>query len=172
MRATLARQSGSRKPFLRPRRTTQRTVVIGARPAPLVPQNGLLASTACTFSTTCVFAYVCTFRRAVVIRVRLDGVHISTKANARHFWAFKTNLRASAAGGPFWVAWVVSLKPPAPFGRPGPQRQPRGTPRTRFGSSGVVFLKSPGPLWEASRPPPAPQRRSRDGANTRPVTQN
>ena len=70
MRATLARQSGSRKPLLRPRRTTQRTVVIGARPAPLLPQKGLLASTACTCSTTCVFAYVCTFRGAVVSRVR------------------------------------------------------------------------------------------------------
>ena len=70
MRTTLARQSGSRKPLLRSRRTIQRTVVIGARPAPLLPQNGLLASTACTFSTTCVFAVVCTFRRAVVIRVR------------------------------------------------------------------------------------------------------
>ena len=70
MRATLARQSGSRKPLLRPRRTTQRTVVIGARPAPLLPQNGLLTSTACTFSTTCVFAYLCSFRGSVVIRVR------------------------------------------------------------------------------------------------------
>ena len=44
--------------------------MIGTRPAPLLPQNGLLASTACTFSTTCVFAYVCSFRRCVVIRVR------------------------------------------------------------------------------------------------------
>ena len=70
MRATLVGQSGSRKPLLRPRRTTQRTVVIGARPAPLLPQNGLLTLTACTFSTTCVFAYVCIFRQAVVIRVR------------------------------------------------------------------------------------------------------
>ena len=70
MRATLARQSGSRKPLVRPRRTTQRTVVIGARPAPLLPQNGLLTSTACTFSTTSVFAYLCSFRGSVVIRVR------------------------------------------------------------------------------------------------------
>ena len=70
MRATLVGQSGSRKPLLRPRRTTQRTVVIGARPAPLLPQNGFLASTACTFSTTCVFAFICIFRRAFVIRVR------------------------------------------------------------------------------------------------------
>ncbi len=70
MRTTLARQSSSRKPLLRPRRTTQHTVVIGARPAPILPQNGLLASTACTFSTTYVLAYVCSFRRSVVIHFR------------------------------------------------------------------------------------------------------
>ena len=71
MRVTLARQSGFRKLlFSRPRRTTQRTVVIGGRPAPLLPQNGLFTSTACTFSTTCVFACFCSFPRAVVIRIR------------------------------------------------------------------------------------------------------
>ncbi len=71
MRPTLVGQSGSRKPLLRPRRTIQRTAVMCARPAPLLPQNGLLTSTACTFSTLCVcFAYVCIFRRAVGIRVR------------------------------------------------------------------------------------------------------
>ena len=70
MRATLARQSGSRKSLLRPRRTTQRTLVIGARPVELLPPNGLLALRACTFSTTCVFAYVCSFRGCIVI-----GVH-------------------------------------------------------------------------------------------------
>ena len=59
-----------RKPLLRPRRTTQGTVVIGARPAPLLPQNGFFTSTACTFSTTCVFTCFCSFPRAVVIRVR------------------------------------------------------------------------------------------------------
>ena len=67
MRATLVGQSGSRKPLSRPRRTTQRTVVIGAPPAPLFPQNGLLTSTACTFSITCVFVFVCTFLQAVVM---------------------------------------------------------------------------------------------------------
>ena len=70
MRATLVGQSGSRNPILRPRRTTQRTGVIGGRPAPLLPQNGHFTSTACTFSTTCVFTCVCAFRRAVVIGVR------------------------------------------------------------------------------------------------------
>jgi hypothetical protein len=70
MRATLVGQSGSRNPILRPRRTTQRTGVIGGRPAPLLPQNGHFTSTACTFSTTCVFTCVCSFPRAVVIRVR------------------------------------------------------------------------------------------------------
>ena len=85
----------------------------------------------------------------------LDGVHISTKANVHHVWAFSKNLRTSAAGGPFWVAWVVCWRLPAPLGRPGPQKHPKGTPRTRFGSSGVVSWKPPGPLWEASRPPKA-----------------
>ncbi len=70
MRATLARQSSSRKSLLRSRRTTQRTVVIDARPAPLLPQNELLASTTSIFSTTCVLAYLCSLRRSVVIRVR------------------------------------------------------------------------------------------------------
>jgi hypothetical protein len=44
--------------------------VIGGRPAPLLPQNGLYTSTARTFSTTCVFICFCSFPRAVVIRVR------------------------------------------------------------------------------------------------------
>ena len=69
MRATLARQSGSRKLLVRPRRTTQRTVVIGARPASLLLQNGLLTSTACTFATMCVLVCFCAFRRAVAIGV-------------------------------------------------------------------------------------------------------
>ena len=60
MRATLARQSGSRKPLLRPRRTTKRTVVICGRPVPLLPH---------TFATMCVFVCFCAFRRAVVIGV-------------------------------------------------------------------------------------------------------
>jgi hypothetical protein len=59
-----------RKVGLRPRRTIQRTVVIGARPAPLLPQSKLFTSAACIFSTTHVFACVCSFRLAVVIRVR------------------------------------------------------------------------------------------------------
>ena len=44
--------------------------MIGARPAPLLPQSKFFTPAACTFSTTCVFACVCTFRLAVVIRVR------------------------------------------------------------------------------------------------------
>ena len=143
--------------------------MIGARPAPLLPQNGLLTSTACTFSTTCVFAYVCTFRRAVVIRDRpapsFDqyGLLASTACTflrrlmISSFVGVFKNLHASAAGDPFWVAWVVSLR--LPSGGPAP----KGTPRTRSGSSGVVSWKSPGPLWEASRPPKAPRSRSKDG---------
>ena len=44
---------------LRPRRTTQRTVVIGGRPAPRLSQNWLFTSTACTFSKTRVFHDFC-----------------------------------------------------------------------------------------------------------------
>ena len=38
-------------------------------------------------------------------------------------------------------------------GRPGPQRQPRGTPRKLFGSSGVVSWRSPGPPLGGLRAP-------------------
>ena len=173
MRATLARQSGSRKPLLRPRRTTQRTVVIGARPAPLLPQSGLLASTARTYSTRCVFAYVCSFRRCVVIRVRpapsfdQHGLLASTVCTFLRrlmfimFGRFQKScapLRREAhfdrmgclleAPGPLgtsrlpkapqrhskdvvWVVWVVSWKPPGPFGRPpGSQRHHKVAPWT------------------------------------------
>ena len=44
---------------LRPRRTTQRTMVIGDRPAPLLLQNGCFTSTACKFSKTVVFGDFC-----------------------------------------------------------------------------------------------------------------
>ena len=176
MRATLVGQSGSRKPLLKPRRTTQRTVVIGARPA---------TPTGCTFSTTCVFACVCTFRRAVVIRVRpapsFDqyGLLASTACTFLRrlmiiiFGRFLKNsapLRREAHFGSPGLSPGNSRPPP--LGRTGPQRHPKGTPRRRFGSSGVVSWRPPGPLWEASRPPKAPQSRSRDGANMRPVTQN
>ena len=134
MRATLARQSGSRKPLVRPRRTTQRTVVIGARPVPLLPQNGLLTSTACTFSTTCVFAGVCAFRRAVVIRVRpapsfdLYGLLASTACTFLRrlipilFWYMLKPARL-CGGRPLLGRLGCRLgAPPAPVGRPDPQR--------------------------------------------------
>jgi hypothetical protein len=157
MRATLVGQSGSRKPLLRPRRTTQRTGVIGGRPAPLLLQNWCFTSATCKFSKTCVFDDLCDNSALLgdsrspgtlvspIWACRPDGVHIYTKANAHRFWVFLEKLHASAAGNPFWVARVVSLRPPAPLGRPGPQKQPRGTPRKRFGSSWVVSWRSPGP---------------------------
>ena len=142
MRATLARQSGSRKPLLRPRRTTQRTVVIGARPALLLPQNGLLASTSCAFSTTCVFAYVCSFRRSVVIRVRpalsfhQNGLLASTACTFLQRLIFIMFGRCQNTCAP--------LRREAHFGRLG------------------CLLEAPGPPREASRPPKAPQRHSKD----------
>jgi hypothetical protein len=153
--------------------------------ASLTPQCkvGLLASSACTFSTTCVFACVCSFRRSVVIRVRRapsfdqHGLLASTACTFLRRLMFIMCGRfqktcAPLRRNPFWVAWVVSWKLPAPLGRPGPQRHPKGTPGTGFGSSRVASWRPPGPLWEATRLPKAPQSRSMDGANVRPVTQN
>ena len=178
MRATLARQSGSRKPLLRPRRTTQRTVVIGARPAPLLPQNGLLASTACTFSTTCVFAYVCSFQRPVVIRVRPAPSFDQHGLLASTACTFLPRLIFIIFGR--FQQTCAPLRREAHFGSPGlspggsrtpsGSPAPKGTPKALQGR-GLGRL-GPGPLWEASRPPKAPQSRSKDGANMRPVTQN
>ena len=161
MRATLVGQSGSRKPLLRPRRTTQRTVVIGARSAPLLPQSKFFTSAACTFSTTCVFACFCTFRLAVVIRVRpapsFDqyGLLASTACTFLRrlmfilFWYLLKNLRASAAGGLFWVAWVVSVRLPAPLreARPPEALQGGGLGRLglSLGSLRTSFGRLPGP---------------------------
>ncbi len=141
MRATLARQSGTRKPLLRPRRTTQRTVVIGTRPVPLLPQNGLLASTARTFSTRCVFAYVCSFRRCVVIRVRPEpsfGQHGLLASTACTF------IRRL-----MFIMFGRFQKTCAPLRR-----------EAHFGSPGCL-LEAPGPPREA-RPPKTPQRHSKD----------
>ena len=175
MRATLARQSGSRKPLLRPRRTTQRTVVIGARPAPLLSQNGFLASTACTFSTTCVLASVCTFRRAVVIRVRpapsvdQHGLLATTACtfSTTGVFAYVCSFRRSV---------VIRVRPAPSFNQHGllastactflrrpmlimfGRFQKTCTPlrrEARFGRLGCL-LEAPGPLREASRPPKAP----------------
>ncbi len=143
------RQSGSRKPLSRPRRTNQHTVVIGARPAPLLPQNGLLASTARTFSTTCVFAYVCSFRRSVVIRVRPAP---SFDQHGPLAWTVRTFQRrlmfimfgrfqktAPLCGRrPIWGRLGCLLGALGPLREARPQRHPKGTPRMRFGSSGVV----------------------------------
>ena len=179
MRATLVGQSGSRKPLLRPRRTTQRTVVIGARPAPLLPQNELLASTACTCSTTCVFAFVCTFRRAVVIRVRpapsFDqyGLLASTACTfLRRLMlivfvcvSYKTARLCSAR--PILGRLGCLLEAPGP---PREARPPKAPQRHSKDAVWVVWGCLLEALWEASRPPKAPQSRYRDGANMRPAT--
>ena len=177
MRATLVGQSGSRKPLLRPRRRTQRTVVIGARPAPLLPQSKLFTSAACIFSTTHVFACVCSFRLAVVIRVRpapsFDqyGLLASTACTFLRrlmfilFWYLLKPARLCGGRPLLGRLGCLRAAPGPPSGGP----TPRGTPRRRFGSSRVVSWKSPDLIWEASRPPQAPQSRSRDGANMRPT---
>ena len=90
MPATLARQNGSRKFPVRPRRTTQRTVVIGVRPAPTLDQYGLLASTACTFLRRLMFIT----QRTVVIGARpsplfpLNGLLASTARTFSNMYVF------------------------------------------------------------------------------------
>ncbi len=95
-------------------------------------------------------------------------MHISTKADFHNVWTVSKNMGTSAAGRPFWVAWVVSWRLPAPLGRPpGSQRQRHSTDAVWV--VWVVSWRPPGLLWEASRPP---KPRSRDGDNMMPVTQN
>ena len=117
MRATLVGQSGSRNPLLRPRRTTQRTVVIGGRPAPLLPQNGLFTTTACTFSTTCVFTCFCSFPRAVVIRVRPALSFDQYGLLASTACTFLRRLMLIVFG--YFSKTCAPLRREAPFGSPG-----------------------------------------------------
>ena len=151
--------------------------MIGARPAPLLPQSKLFTSAACTFSTTCVFACFCTFRLAVVIRVRPAPSFDQYGLLASTACTFLRRLMFIL----FWylLKTCAPLRREASFGLPGLSPSSsrsssggpisRGTPRRRFGSSRVVSWKSPDLIWEASRPPQAPQSRSRDGANMRPT---
>ena len=119
------------------------------------------------------FACCCTFRLAVVIRVRpapsFDqyGLLTSTACTFLRrlmFILFWYLLRpARLCGGRPLLGRLGCLRaaPGPPSGGP----TPRGTPRRRFGSSRVVSWKSPDLIWEASRPPKAPQSRSRDRAS-------
>ena len=141
MRATLLGQSGSRKPLLRPRRTTQRTVVIGGRPAPLLPQNGLFTSTACTFSTTCVVTWFCRFPQAFVIRVRPAPSFDQYGLLASTACTFLRRLMLTVFG--------IFLKP---------ARLCCGRPL--LGRLGCL-LEAPGPSREV-RPPKAAQRQSKE----------
>ena len=70
MRATLVSQTGSRNPLLRPRRTTQRTVVIGGRPAPLSPQNCISPRQRAHFQKRVFLMIFVKTQPCVVIRVR------------------------------------------------------------------------------------------------------
>ncbi len=166
---------------LRSRRTTQRTVVIGARPAPHITSKWASGQDGVhIFKNTCVFAYVCCFRRFVVIRVRpapsfdqrgasrLDGVHISTKANVHHAWAFsktRAPLRREIRLGRL----DCLLEAPGPLVRPGPKGTQKALQGHCLGRLGVSLGC---PLWEASGPQKAPQSRLKDGASMRPVTPN
>ncbi len=162
MRVTLARQSGFRKPLLRPRRTTQRTVVIGTRPAPLSPQNGLLASAACTCSTTCSFAYVCSCRRCVVIRVRPAPSFDQHGLLASTACTFLRRLMFIMFGR--FQKTCAPLRREAHFGSPGLSPggsrppsggpAPKGTPKALQGRGlGRLGLSLGGPRASFGRPP-------------------
>ncbi len=103
---------------------------------------------------------------------RLDGVHISTKANFQNVWTFSKHMRASKAGGSFWSPGLSpgGFRPPSgslPAPK-GPQRHPKRTPRTWFGSSG---LSLGGPRAPVGRPP-GPRRNPSSGASQATWTKN
>ena len=182
MRATLVGQSGSRKPLLKPRRTTQRTGVIGGRPAPLLPQNWRFTSTSCTFSKTCVFDDFCENSAYFVIRVRpapsFDqyGLLASTACTFLRrlmlivFGCFFKNGAPLQREAPFGSPGLSPRGPRPPSGGPAPKGSPKALQGIGLGRLGLSLGSLRAPLWEASGPPKAPQSRSRDGGNMRPVT--
>ncbi len=133
----------------------------------LLPQNGLVASTACTFSTPCLFAYVCIRRRAVALRVRsapsfdqyglfVDGVHIYTKATLRLiiFGCFFKPARL-CSGRPILSRLGCLLEAPGP---PRKARPPKGTPEALQGGSLERLGLSLGCLWAPFSKPSGPDR--------------
>ena len=174
MRATLVGQSGSRKPLLRQRRITQRTVVIGARPAPLLPQNGLLTSGACTFPTTCVFAFVCTFRRAVVIRVRpapsFDqyGLLASTACTFLRrlmIIIFGRVQKTCGREAHFGSHGLSPGSPRPPSGGPAPKGSPEALQGNGLGRLGLSLGSLRAPFGR----PPGPQRHPKVAPGTGPI---
>ena len=159
MRATLARQSGSRKPFLRPRRTTalarrpyylnmgfwlrrvfayvctfRRAVVIRVRPAPSFDQYGLLASTACTFIRRLMIIIFVRFQKTCAPLRR--EAHFGSEAPGPPREARPPKAPQRHSKDAVWVVWVVSWKLPGPplGGLPAP----KGTPKSFQGR---------GPIW-------------------------
>ncbi len=115
MRATLVRQSGSHKPLLRPRRTSQRTVVIGGRPAPLLPQIVFVPSTACTFSKRVFLMVFVKPQPYLVIRVRPAPLFDQYGRLASTACTFLRRLIVFGC----YLENCVPLKREAPFGSPG-----------------------------------------------------
>ena len=115
--------------------------MIGARPAPLLPQSKLFTQAACIFSTTRVFACVCTFRLAVVIRVRPAPSFDQYGLLASTACTFLRRLML--------IVFGYFLKPARLCGG-----------RPLLGRLGCL-LEAPGPPREA-RPPKAPQRHSKE----------
>ena len=102
---------------LRPRRTTQRALVIGGRPAPLLPQNGCFTFTACTFSKTSVFDDFCETQPYVVIRVRPAPSFDQYGLLASTACTFLRRLMLIVFG--CFLKNCAPLQREAPFGSPG-----------------------------------------------------
>ena len=102
---------------LRPRRTTQRTVVIGGRPAPRLPQNWLFTPTACTFSKTCVLMIFVKTQPYVVIRVRPAPSFDQYGLLASTTCTFLRRLMLIVFG--CFLKNCAHLQREAPFGSPG-----------------------------------------------------
>ena len=115
--------------------------MIGARPAPLLPQSKLFTSAACIFSTTRVFACVCSFRLAVVIRVR--------PAPSFDQYGLLTSTACTFLRRLMCILFWYLLKPARLCGG-----------RPLLGRLGCL-LEAPG-LPREARPPKAPQRHSKD----------
>ncbi len=149
--------------------------MIGARPAPLLPQKELLTSTACTFlRRLLIIVFGSFFKTCAPLRREApfgspglypcgrNRHHAPTACKFQRrrliliFGRFQKTCallrREAYLGSPGCYLWG-----PRPLSGGSPKRHPGGTLRMRSGSSGVVSWKPPGPLWEASRPPKAVQ---------------
>ena len=144
---------------------------------PLLPQNGLLTSTACTFSTTCVFAFVCTFLQAVVIRVRpapsFDqyGLLASTACTFLRrlmiiiFGRFQKTCAPLRREAHFGSPGLSPGSPRPPSGGPAPKGTPKALQGRGLGRLGLSLGSPRAPFGR----PPGPQRHLNVAPRTGPI---